>query len=75
MKATIKYFGTLLTASMLFASCEGLLDRFPQDKLSPETFLANETEMQTYTNSYYTKSDLKTPSRSMKNRYIVTKAA
>ncbi len=54
MKATIKYFGTLLTASMLFASCEGLLDRFPQDKLSPETFLANETEMQTYTNSYYT---------------------
>ena len=54
MKATIKYFGTLLTASMLFASCEGMLDRFPQDKLSPETFLANETEMQTYTNSYYT---------------------
>lgn len=54
MKATIKYFGTLLTASMLFASCEGLLDRFPQDKLSPETFLANATEMQTYTNSYYT---------------------
>lgn len=54
MKATIKYFGTLLTASLLFASCEGFLDRFPQDKLSPETFLANETEMQTYTNSYYT---------------------
>ena len=54
MKATIKYLGTLLTASMFFVSCEGLLDRFPQDKLSPETFLANETEMQTYTNSYYT---------------------
>ena len=54
MKATIKYFGTLLAASMFFVSCEGLLDRFPQDKLSPETFLANETEMQTYTNSYYT---------------------
>ena len=54
MKATIKYFGTLLTASLLFASCEGFLDRFPQDKLSPETFLANATEMQTYTNSYYT---------------------
>jgi hypothetical protein len=54
MKATIKYLGTLLTASLFFVSCEGFLDRFPQDKLSPETFLANETEMQTYTNSYYT---------------------
>ena len=54
MKATIKYLGTLLTASMFLISCEGFLDRFPQDKLSPETFLANETEMQTYTNSYYT---------------------
>lgn len=54
MKVTIKYIGTFLTASILFASCEGFLDRFPQDKLSPETFLANETEMQTYTNSYYT---------------------
>ena len=53
MKATIKYLGTLLTASMFFVSCEGFLDRFPQDKLSPETFLANETEMQTYTNAYY----------------------
>ncbi|MBR4227831.1 MAG: RagB/SusD family nutrient uptake outer membrane protein, partial [Bacteroidales bacterium] len=31
-----------------------MLDRFPLDKLSPETFLANETEIQTYTNALYT---------------------
>ena len=52
MKATIKYLGILLTASLFCVSCD--LDRFPQDKLSSETFLANETEMMTYTNSYYT---------------------
>ena len=51
MKATIKYLGVLLTASLFCISCN--LDRFPLDKLSSETFLANETEMQTYTNAYY----------------------
>ena len=54
MKTTIKYIGALLTASAIFASCEGLLDRFPQAALSSETFLASETEMQTYSNAFYT---------------------
>lgn len=54
MRATMKYIGALLTASMVFVSCEGLLDRFPQAALSPETFLASETEMQTYSNAFYT---------------------
>jgi len=53
MKTNIKYIGALLSASLLLASCEKMLDRFPKDKLSPETFLTTETEMQTYTNSFY----------------------
>ena len=54
MKATIKCIGALLTASMVFASCDSLLDRFPQAALSSGTFLASETEMQTYSNAFYT---------------------
>lgn len=54
MKATIKYIGSFLTALTVFASCEGVLDRFPLAALSPETFLASETEMQTYSNAFYT---------------------
>jgi hypothetical protein len=54
MKSIAKYTGALLLAALFFASCEDMLDRFPKDKLSPETFLATETEMQTYTNAYYT---------------------
>ena len=55
MKA-IKYIGILLGASLCLASCnklEGVLDRFPQDKLSPETYLATESEIKAYTNTFY----------------------
>lgn len=54
MKATIKYIGVLLAASVVLSSCEGLLDRFPQAALSSGTFLASETELQTYSNGFYT---------------------
>lgn len=43
----------VLAASMSLVSCEKILDKFPLDKLSPETFLANETEMRSFTNAYY----------------------
>ena len=52
MKA-IKYILAIFGASLLLASCEDMLDRFPQDKLSPETFLSSETEMRSYTNALY----------------------
>ena len=53
MKA-IKNIIAIFSASLLLVSCEGLLDRFPQDKLSPETFLSTENEMRSYTNALYT---------------------
>lgn len=53
MKSNIKYIFAISILFLLAPSCKGLLDRTPLDKLSPETFLANETEMQTYTNAYY----------------------
>ena len=54
MKFNIYKIGILLGASLCLASCEKILDKFPLDKLSPETFLSNETEMRSYTNAYYT---------------------
>ena len=54
---TINYIGIVLGAALCLASCskiEDMLDRFPQDKLSPETFLATETEVKAYTNTFYT---------------------
>ena len=52
MKSYIKYIA-LLSASLVFASCEDMLDKFPLDKLSPETFLSTETELRSYTNALY----------------------
>ena len=54
MKAIYKNIFVLFSAVSLFVSCEGMLDKFPLDKLSSATFLSNETEMQTYTNGLYT---------------------
>ena len=54
MKSITKYIGVFLTASTVFVSCEDFLDRFPKAALSSETFLASETELQTYSNGFYT---------------------
>ena len=53
MKSTVKYIAVILGASLCLASCEDVLDKFPLDKLSPETFLSSETEMRSYTNALY----------------------
>ncbi|MBO4434803.1 MAG: RagB/SusD family nutrient uptake outer membrane protein [Bacteroidales bacterium] len=52
MKA-IKHIVIILGVSLSMASCEGILDKFPLDKLSPETFLSTETEIKAYTNTFY----------------------
>ena len=54
---TVKYIGILLGVSLcLLSSCkkiEDVLDRFPQDKLSPETYLSTAVELKAYTNKFY----------------------
>lgn len=52
MKRAYTYI-SILCVSLATVSCESLLDRFPQDQLSMETFLSNETEMLAYTNTLY----------------------
>lgn len=53
MKNILKYIGAVLSVSLLLPACEDMLDKFPLDKLSPETFLSTETEMRSYTNAFY----------------------
>ena len=53
MKASFKYIGSILCASLFLSSCEDMLNKYPLDKLSPETFLSSETEMRSYTNALY----------------------
>ena len=48
-----KYIFAVLVTMLALSSCEGMLDRFPQDTLSPETFFATETEMRSYTDALY----------------------
>lgn len=54
MKFNIKHiFVALLTAGAL-SSCDAMLDKYPLDSLSPETFFSNEAELQAFSNTFYT---------------------
>ena len=54
MKFNVKHIFAALLAVGTLSSCEGMLDRFPQDSLSPETFFSNEAELQAFSNTFYT---------------------
>lgn len=43
----------LATALACLTACDGMLDKEPKSKLSPETYFSNATEMQLFTNSFY----------------------
>lgn len=51
---TTKYILLGLVAMIGATSCEDSLDRYPKDKLSPETFFSNEKECELFTNDFYT---------------------
>lgn len=44
----------LAVAAIALTSCEDLLDRTPQDRLTPEVFFTNANECELYTNDFYT---------------------
>lgn len=54
MKKNIKYILALAVAPMMLASCDDMLNKHPQATLSPETFFTNESEMMSFSNSFYT---------------------
>lgn len=42
-----------LLLSFVFSSCEDVLDKYPQDKLSPLTYFKTEEEIKLFTNNFY----------------------
>lgn len=39
---------------LILSGCDSALDRFPKDKLTPDTFFRNATECELFTNDFYT---------------------
>ena len=53
MKFSIKYIAAALLTAGALSSCDSLLDKYPLDSLSPETFFSNASELQAFTNTFY----------------------
>ncbi|MCQ2143871.1 MAG: RagB/SusD family nutrient uptake outer membrane protein, partial [Bacteroidales bacterium] len=51
MKKTILF--TIL-ASMVLTSCDGLLNRFPEDTVTPESYFMTATDFELWSNAFYT---------------------
>ena len=54
MKTTIFYkAASMLLAASALISCDDTLDVTPQDKLTPETFFKDASQLEMYTNKFY----------------------
>ena len=51
--SSIKYKIWMLLPLMAMISCESILDKFPEDKITPETFFTTENELELYSNNFY----------------------
>ncbi len=54
MKHNIKHILAALFVPVVLASCDDLLNKTPQATLSPDSFFTNESEMQAFSNNFYT---------------------
>jgi hypothetical protein len=54
MKFSIKYIAAALLTAGALSSCDSMLDKYPLDSLSPDTFFSNASELQAFTNTFYT---------------------
>ncbi|MBD5234072.1 MAG: RagB/SusD family nutrient uptake outer membrane protein [Bacteroidales bacterium] len=53
MKA-FKYSLLLLTCMCLLSSCDDIIDEMPEDKTTPESYFNTESDLEQYTNKFYT---------------------
>lgn len=56
-----KYILPLFAMVLGFTSCEGFLEKYPKDKLVPETYFRNEQDLKLFSNSFYDNLLDKTP--------------
>jgi hypothetical protein len=67
-----KYIILLAVALLGFTSCEDWLDKYPQSKMTPETYFKSATELQLFTNSLYNNLLDKAPFNEQSDEYINT---
>ena len=53
-RKTLYIIASVTLLSLVSAGCESELDRFPKDKLTPDTFFKTGAECELYTNDFYT---------------------
>lgn len=70
-----KYIVLLAVALIGLSSCDDILDRFPKDKMTPETYFKSATELQLFTNSLYNNLLPKEPYNEQSDHYIKTTPA
>lgn len=49
-----KIFFAIIASSVLLTSCQGLLDRFPEDTVTPESYFRTATDFELWSNAFYT---------------------
>ena len=54
MKNAYICLAAVLSVSVFCNSCDDMLDFYPKDRLSPDTFFRTETDCELWTNNYYT---------------------
>lgn len=54
MKNAYICLAAVLSVSVFCSSCDDMLDFYPKDRLSPDTFFRTETDCELWTNNYYT---------------------
>ena len=67
-----KYIILLAVTLLGFTSCEDWLDKYPQSKMTPETYFKSATELQLFTNSLYNNLLDKAPFNEQSDQYINT---
>ena len=54
-----RYLLPILTIVLGVTSCDSFLDKYPKDRLVPETYFRNEEDLKLFSNSFYDNLDRK----------------
>ncbi|MGM9736246.1 MAG: RagB/SusD family nutrient uptake outer membrane protein [Candidatus Cryptobacteroides sp.] len=65
-----KYIFIIAAAAIAFVSCDSMLDKAPQSKLSPETYFKTATDLQLFTNPLYNNLIPKNPYNEESDQYV-----
>lgn len=70
IKEMKKYILMLSAAVLTLSSCEDMLNKVPQDELSPESYFRTETDLQLFSNTFYNNLLDKSPYDEQSDQYV-----